>query len=345
MTREAMECGNVVRVGVAGVGIMGERHARVLSELPGVVLSGIYDTDRRRAEAVAAAYGGTPYSDLEPFLASASAISIAAPTFAHADLALAALDRGLHILVEKPICGSVADARRVVSRSAETPDQIVMVGHIERFNPAVAELRRHLRGRKALSATLRRMSQWTERCLDTDVVHDLMIHDIDLLVDLFGDRVQLVDAVGSTLRGSTTDHAIAQFNVDGGPTVTLIASRVAERKARSIEVRTPDAWICADLIGHSLSKSYLSVLDANGIAWPLEHETYGGSEFFPVPRAEPLRLELEHFINCVRGVERPLVDALGGFRALAYAASISDIIERKNNSPNRSGAAVSTAAF
>lgn len=334
-----------VRVGVAGVGIMGERHARVFSQLPATDLIGIFDPDQSRAAAVAEQYGGRAFADLATFLDSLDAVSIAAPTRFHADLALSALDRGLHVLIEKPICGTVADARRVIERATEAPEQVVMVGHIERFNPAVGELRRQMVGRKAISATLRRMSQWDDRCLDTDVVHDLMIHDIDLLVDLFGDRVQLADAVGSSMRSGNIDHAIAQFTLEGGPTITLIASRVAERKARSIEIRTADAWICTDLINQTLSKSYLSVLDANGIAWPLEHETYGGSEFFPVPRAEPLRSELQHFIDCVRTGRRPLVDAVGGFRALAYASAISDIVNEKNASDRRGSAVAQRVAF
>jgi predicted dehydrogenase len=338
-----MQKHNAVRVGVIGVGVMGERHARIYSQLPDAEFVGVFDANTHRAAAVVEQYGGHAFTDLDAFFTSIDAVSIAAPTHAHADLAIAALDRGRHVLIEKPICGSVDDARELIERAAESPEIVVMVGHIERFNPAVGELRRHLSGRRALSATMRRMSQWDVRCLDTDVVHDLMIHDIDLLIDLFGDRVQLVDAVGSSIRSDAIDHAIAQFTLERGPTITLIASRVAERKARSIEVRTADAWICADLIGQTLSKSYLSVLDANGIAWPLEHETYGGSEFFPVPQAEPLRLELQHFLNCVRGTERPVVDAVGGFRALAYAASITEIIERKNAADRRSDAIARSA--
>jgi predicted dehydrogenase len=334
-----------VRVGVIGVGVMGERHARILSELDGVELVGVLDADHARAQAVCEQFGGRPFTDLDAFFGAIDAVTIAAPTFAHADLALTALDHGRHVMIEKPIASTVADARRIIERSTEASEQVVMVGHIERFNPAVTELRRHLAGRRALTATFRRMSQWDERCLDTDVVHDLMIHDIDLLVHLFGDRVQLTDAVGSSIRSGKIDHAIAQFSLDRGPAMTLIASRVAERRARSIEVRTADAWICVDLIGRTLSKSYLSVLDANGIAWPLEHETYGGSEYFPVPAGEPLRLELAHFIACVRGGQRPLVDAVGGFRALAYADAITDIIDRKNVADRRGAAIAQSAAL
>lgn len=320
---------DTVRVGVVGAGAMGERHARVYSQLPRATLIGVYDPDGARAALVCEQHGGRPFASLDELCAAVDALSIVSPTTTHADVALHALDRGLHLLIEKPLCATVAESQHLIERAAHRPDSVILVGHIERFNPVVAELRRALRGRHIHAATLRRMAPADSRCLDTDVVHDLMIHDIDLALDLFGDAVNTVDSVGSTVHSGGIDQAVAQLGMDDGAMVTMIASRAAERKVRAIEVRTDDAWIAADLLARTIAITPLSILDEHGVAWPLSEEANARAQHISAPAAEPLRLELDHFLKCARGREKPVVDIIGGFRALVYAEAISQLIERR----------------
>lgn len=304
-----------LKVGVIGAGVMGGRHARVYSEIDEVELVGVYDPQPERALEVAGLYGGAAFDSLNNLLAAVDAVSIASPTSTHCDAALTALDREVHMLVEKPLAATLAEAQQLVNRSLRCPELVSAVGHIERFNPTGMVLRQVLGDRKITSITTRRTSPFENRSLDTDVIHDLMIHDIDLALDLLGDQVASIDAVGSAIQTEHIDQAIARFTMDDGSDVTMIASRVASRKAREIEVETSDCTIVADLL-----RKTVSVQPAGADA--LEAEIYA------VPADEPLRVELQHFVDCLAGRARPLVDLYCGYRAMVYAASICALVQR-----------------
>jgi predicted dehydrogenase len=318
-----------VRVGVIGAGVMGARHARTYAHLDEAKLVGIFDPDIARASDVVQRNGGKVFHSLEDLFNAVDAVSIVCPTSQHAEVAIAAIDHGLHVLIEKPMTASVHDAQRVIERCAHAPNAVVLVGHIERFNPTIAELRDRLAGQRIRSVTLRRMSPFENRCLDSDVIQDLMIHDIDLALELFSDRVSQIDGVGSCIMSDKLDQVIGQLWMEDGVNVTLLASRVAARKARSIDVRTDNAWIVADLLTRTVSISRLSILDQHGTSWPLQQIEQCGPEFISIPASEPLRIELQHFIDCILGRDKPVVDVIAGFRAIAYATAIAECIHRR----------------
>lgn len=318
-----------IRAGVIGAGIMGARHARAYTQLSEVNFVGVYDPDRERASDTVLRNGGQVFHCLDGLLGAVDAVSIACPTSQHSETAIAALDRGVHVLIEKPMTASVQEAQKVLERSSRAPSTVVLVGHIERFNPTIAELRRRLVGQRVQSATLRRMSTFEQRSLDSDVIQDLMIHDIDLALDMFGDHVSQIDGLGMSVKTDKLDQAIGQWWIDTSLTVTLIASRVAGRKVRSIEVRTDNAWIVADLLARTVMMSRLSMSDQNGAAWPLPDVSQSEPEVVSLPACEPLRFELQHFVDCIMGRDRPVVDVVTGFRAIAYASAITECINRK----------------
>jgi predicted dehydrogenase len=320
---------DTVRVGVVGAGVMGERHARLYGQLPRATLVGVYDPDHTRAVRVAELHGGRAFASLDDLCQATDALSIVSPTSTHADVALQALTHQRHLLIEKPLCATVAASQRLIEQAAHQPDCVILIGHVERFNPAYVELRRITRKHRIRAATARRMAPPDNRILDTDVVRDLMIHDIDLMLDLFGDRVATIDAVGSSAHDQMIDQAVAQLCMEDDAAVTLIASRVAERKVRTIELRTDDAWIEADLLDRSITLTPLSVLDEHSVAWPLREGDQARVQQIPVPTTEPLRAELDHFLRCVLGRADPLVDVIAGFRALVYAEAISELVQRR----------------
>ena len=172
-----------VRVGVIGVGVMGERHVRVYSSLRGVNLIGLADCDQARAQAIAAHYDSNYFENYRQLLAEVDAVSIAASTAAHFELALQALEQGVHVLVEKPMTETVAQGQQLVAKAREL-QKVLQVGHIERFNPAYIELKNVTEGMKLVAVDIRRLSPFNSSNTDVDVIRDLMIHDLDLVVDL-----------------------------------------------------------------------------------------------------------------------------------------------------------------
>ena len=306
---------DVVRAGVIGVGIMGERHARLYSQLPSAQLVGVYDPDLTRALAVAARWDTRAFTSVERLLREVDAVSIASSTPTHASLASAALDRGVHLLVEKPLADNLDDARLLAARAARRPALRVQVGHIERFNPVVRELQRLLRGEHLQAVTMQRLSPFDGRCLDSDIVHDLMIHDLDLARAFCGDGLELIAASGGRVYSPSTDQAMAQLRSPQGTRLTLHASRVASRKVRAITVLTERSAIEADLLGKTIS-----------ITPRIDSGQAGEIEAVAVPSDEPLRLELQSFLETILWRGRPVVGIEDGLQALCYADAIGEMI-------------------
>lgn len=306
---------DVVRAGVIGVGTMGERHARVYAQSPGARLVGVYDADFARARAVAARWETTAFATVEQLLDAVDAVSIASSTHTHAALATQALDHDTHLLIEKPLADSLDDARAFAARAARRPDITVQVGHIERFNPVVREVQQLVRGRRILSVALQRLSPFDGRCLDSDVIQDLMIHDLDLALAFCGDSLELLRASGEAVMTARIDDATSHFRALHGARITLRASRVADRKVRAFSILTDDAWIDADLMDKSLTVSR-------------RRPGFGraSGERRAVAADEPLRLELEHFLACVRERRQPVVGVEDGVRALTHAEAVGALI-------------------
>lgn len=321
----AMNSQRAIRVGVIGTGIMGARHAQIYAQLPEAQLMGVFDLDRARAASVTEQFGGQPFATMGELFSAVDAVSIVSPTSTHEDIALLALDHGVHVLVEKPMTATYAGARRLAERVPQA-DKIVQVGHVERFNPVVQELRRQITGRRVITATMRRLSPFDRRSLDSTVIQDLMIHDIDLMLDFFGDRLECLYATGGMRRTRKIDYASAHFTATSGPQITLIASRIAASRHREIEVVTEDAHIVADLLGHTITIARYapSHLHSDGTT---ESRRHTSTEELVVPVGESLRSELLHFLTCIREQHQPLVDATTGMQIVACAATIEALVE------------------
>lgn len=317
-----MNQNNPVRVGVVGVGVMGERHCRVFSNIRHVRLMGISDLASERGEAVAASFDTNYFEDYRNLLAEVDAISIATSTPAHFDLAMEALQQGVHVLVEKPLTETLEQGKELVVE-ADRRGKILQVGHIERFNPAFIELKNVIAGMRLIAVDIRRLSPFDTSNTDVDVIRDLMIHDLDLIVNLVDKDLEDFGAWGRSISTSAVDHAVANLSFRNGPIATLFASRITEQKVRVIEVIAEGAYIQADLLGKSLlihRRTLPEYLDS------AQYRQESIIERIHVPMMEPLMLELRHFVDCVRESKPSNVSGQDGLNALQLAQAVSDKI-------------------
>ena len=314
-----------VRIGVIGAGVMGERHCRVCANLPWVELVGVADLNEERGRQVASSYETTYFPDHRALLAQVEAVTIAASTPTHYALAAECLERGLHVLVEKPITETIGQAERLV-RMADEQGLVLQVGHIERFNPAFVELKHVTEDMRLIGIDMRRLSPFDTSNTDVDVIRDLMIHDLDLAVNLVGLEIEGVDAWGRSITTGTIDHAVANISFRNGPIATLFASRVTEQKVRAIEVIAEGAYVEADLLNKSVlvhRRTLPQYLDNHHIT---KYRQESIIERIHVPMSEPLMLELRHFVDCVRGNCSNLVPGSDGLRALQLAEAVASKI-------------------
>jgi predicted dehydrogenase len=323
-----------VRVGVVGVGRMGERHCRVLAGLFDVELAGVSDPAAERGRAVAARYDTAYYHDLDALLARVDAVTIAAPTPTHYALAMACLERGVHVLVEKPLAATVETAAGLVS-AAEQTGAILAVGHIERFNPTFQELQEIAPDLRVVGFSSQRLSPFDTSLTDTDVVLDLMIHDLDLLLALTPGDVVSVQANGRSARTDSVDYAVASVELSCGVIASFTASRVTEHKVRQVEITALDAYVEADLMNKSINIYRHTVPEyLVGQQRSLRYRQSSLIERISVPTAEPLQLELQDFVRCVRRGEPPRVSGRDGLRALDLAVRIRERIYSRMKEPS-----------
>jgi virulence factor len=318
----------VVRIGVIGAGVMGERHCRVCANLPRVELIGLADLDEERGRQVAEAYDTTYFSDHRALLAQTDAISIATTTDAHFDVAKACLEQGLHAMVEKPITETIGQAQQLI-QMAEERGLVLQVGHIERFNPAFLELKNVTEGMHLIGVTMRRLSPFDTSNTDVDVIRDLMIHDLDLAIDLVGPSVEGLSAWGRSISTAGIDHAVANLSFQDGPVVTLFASRVTEQKVRAVEVIAEGAYVEADLLNKSVLVHHRTLpqyLNSHNVT---KYRQESIIERIHVPMFEPLMLELRHFVDCVRENRPSQVPGSDGLRALQLAEAVANEVARQ----------------
>jgi virulence factor len=311
-----------IRVGVIGTGRMGQNHCRVYSSLRFAALAGVCDQNQEVGHSMANKYGSRYFADLDDMLEHVDAVSIAVPTPGHFALAMRCLERGAHVFVEKPITETLPQAEALTA-AAERSGLVVQVGHIERFNPTYVELQNVLDGMTTVAVNFKRLSPYVGSNLDVDVVLDLMIHDLDLVLDMIGHEPVTLTAHGITASDGAVDHALVSLPCAPGPLVTLTASRLTEQKVRLIEVTTLEAYVLADLLDKSISVHRSMTgeyLNQNQRSVKYRQESL--VERIHVPAAEPLLLELQHFIDCVQHGKTPLVTARHGMRALRLATQI-----------------------
>jgi predicted dehydrogenase len=301
----------VVKAGVIGVGALGRHHARVWAESTGARLVGVHDRDTARAEALAAQYGCRAFPDAASLLDAVDAVSVAVPTVDHHRIARAALDRGRHVLVEKPITTTLDEADDLVAAAA-AQERVLQAGHIERFNPATAVLLEA--GRGARFVEVHRLGSFSARSLDIDVVLDLMIHDLDIVLALDGAEPVQIEAVGVPVLTSRVDIANARLRFASGLTANLTASRVSVDKVRKFRVFAPRTYVSADFTAR---EAQIYRLEADGSGRPQIVSEKRGA-----PAEEPLRRQIESFLASITRRSQPVVSGSDGRRALALAHAI-----------------------
>ncbi len=303
---------NPVRVAVVGAGQFGRQHMRVIRQSPQAELAGVLDTDPARAAAAAAEFGCPALADLEAVARRADAAVVATPTVTHAAVGCALLEAGLDALVEKPIAATMEDAERLIETAARC-GRILQVGHLERFNPAVTALEAALT--TPLFFEIHRLSPFSPRSLDVDVILDLMIHDLDIVLSLTGAQPQEIRAAGISILTPKVDIASVRLAFASGAVANLTASRVSTERVRKLRLFQPHEYVSVD---YARQEAFvLSVTPDGRIA----------SRNLEVVRSEPLRLELESFFECVRTRRAPRVDGTTASRALQVALNILDKIE------------------
>ena len=315
-----------VRVGVLGVGKMGERHCRVYSNLRDATFVGLADLDEPRAREIASNYGTEYFANHKDLLREVDAVTIATTTRAHFSLAMDALNANVDILVEKPLTQTVEQGEELVA-AAISQDRIAQMGHIERFNPAYVELKNVIEnfaeaGMQLIGLNFRRLSPFDTSNVDVDVVKDLMIHDLDLVSDLCGRSLADIRAWGRSTTTDSVDQAWANLSFQGGPVAQLIASRITEQKVRSVEVTVDGAYIEADLLGKTLTIHRRTLPKYDKAKYQQESII----ERIHVPMDEPLLLEQRHFVECVQHRRPNRVPATDGLYALKLAQEIANQI-------------------
>ena len=321
-----------IRLGVIGLGHLGSLHAKMLSSADGAVLEAVHDIDTETAERIAGEYGGRVAADLDDLLDSVDALSIATPTSTHYDIAAAAIRRGTPVFLEKPITETVEQARQL-NELAEKHGVIVQVGHIERFNPAIVALDAY--DIAPLFVESHRLSQFNPRGTDVAVVLDLMIHDIDIILALVKSDVKSIDASGIAVVSETADIANARITFANGCVANITASRISQNKMRKMRMFQKNAYISIDFLqglaevfrlvdpdDQDVSPTYmLGQIDKGTVKRNIVYEQP------PVPKGHnPLKHELQLFVNAVREGTHPIVDGRAAQQALEVAEEIVRLI-------------------
>ncbi len=306
-----------MRAAVIGVGHLGRHHARILASLPGITLAGVVDTNRDRASQVAAEHGTLAFGDFREISGTVDIAVVAVPTASHAAVTMPLIGAGVHILVEKPVTQTVAEADRLIE-AAKAAGVVLAVGHSERFNPAMTAARPYVRDPRFIE--VHRLGTFPDRSLDIDVVLDLMIHDLDLILSLVPSGVEGVEAVGVPVLTPKVDIANARIRFANGCIANLTASRISREPVRKIRFFQRDSYVSIDTASREVEVYRLT---PQAGALPL----IGGGKL-DVSGDEPLRTQLEDFVGAVRDRRPPAVTGEQGRSALALACRIVDLMEQ-----------------
>ncbi len=293
---EKSDAGTPLRVGVVGVGVMGSNHARVLSELPGVRLVGVADPDRKRRDLVTSKLGCAGFDDVSELIAhGVDAVTIAAPTHLHRDIAVECIARGMHVLVEKPIAPTVEEGRAIVA-AARRAGVTLMVGHVERFNPAVQSIKRAIQDQDILSIAITRVGPFPPRMSNVGVVIDLAVHDIDLIRWFTDSEIVEIQPQTSSAVAEREDIALLQFRTASGVLAHINTNWLTPFKARTIHIATRDKYVIGDLLTLQVTECFGFQPDGS---YSMRHLSVG--------YAEPLRSELVAFVSAIRSGKPPAV--------------------------------------
>lgn len=314
-----------IQVGVIGVGNMGQHHTRVLSMLKDVELVGVSDLSVERGLDTASKYRVRFFEDYRDLLPLVDAVCIAVPTRLHYPVGMACLQAGVHVLIEKPIAASIGEAELLVNAAADY-QRILQVGHIERFNPAFQEFSKVLKTEEVLALEARRMSPYSNRANDVSVVLDLMIHDIDLMLDLVAAPVVKLTASGSRASDSGyLDYVTATLGFANGVIANLISSKVTHRKLRSIVAHCKNSLTEADFLNNEILIHRQTTANYVTDYGQVLYRQDGLIQKVHTSNIEPLHAELEHFVSCVRGGNQPSVGGEQALKALRLASLIEQM--------------------
>lgn len=304
------------KVAVVGVGQFGRHHARVYRDLPEAELAGVFDINEQKAAAVASEYNCRKFSSLEELFGEVEAVSLAVPTGLHSEIGVKLLEGGIDLLVEKPLARTMPEADALIA-AAEKQRRILQVGHLERFNPAVQAVREILS--TPLFFEVHRLSVFTERSLDVDVVLDLMIHDLDIVLSLVDSEPEEIRAVGISVLSPKIDIANVRLSFQNGCVANFTASRVSPEKIRKMRWFQPREYVSLD---YARQDAAVTTVDISSGRPVLSHRR------LEPPRAEPLQLQLADFLRNVRQRTAPAVGGKEGRRALQLAHQILQQIGR-----------------
>ncbi len=327
-----------IKTGVVGVGHMGINHARIYSEIEGSTLAAVYDSNASTARSVAAKYNTKATTSLEEFASLIDAATICTPTVTHYEVGRFLLEKGKHLLIEKPIADTPAHAREL-SELAALNRCVLQVGHIERFNPVLHALESQLKNPRFLEVT--RLSPYPNRSTDIGVVLDLMIHDIEIILHLVRSPVTGIDPVGISVLGRGEDIANVRFHFENGCVANLTASRISQDRVRKIRVFQENAYLSLDYknqSGYLLRLARDDEKESSGIGKLIGLATdskivtdFSGHRIVREPvevqKGEPLRIELESFVQCARNGLKPRVTGQAATDALDIALEITRRIE------------------
>ncbi len=311
-----------LRAGVIGVGYLGRFHARIYNDMEGVDLVGVADTDRETADRVANEYDTRAFYDPMALLDEVDVVSVVVPTSLHRQVAVPYLEKGIHMLLEKPVASTLEDAR-VIVETARKHGATLQIGHLERFNAGIMALADHVNEPRFIEA--HRLGPFVERATDVDVVTDLMIHDIDIILSLVGDKLTSVSATGTPVLTDHVDIANARLEFANGAVANVTASRVSNKKFRRIRVFGRNSYRAINFVDQQLEVAYPGDIPEGQNYPEIVYETHS------ITPSQPLDAELEHFIDVIRQGGEPLVTGEDGMEALRVAMQVTDLIKQRNS--------------
>jgi predicted dehydrogenase len=309
----------MIRVAVIGVGHLGKHHARIYSELEGVELLGVVDIQPERVKEIARTNGVRAFTDYRELFGKVDAVSLAVPTVDHVRIGVDLLEHGIDVLVEKPISTTTNDAARLIT-AAEEQKRVLQVGHVERFNPVVTAASEVATSPQFFE--VHRLAAFSPRSLDIDVVLDLMIHDLDIVLNLVKSSVREVRAVGIPVLTEKADIANARVEFESGCVANLTASRISFERMRKLRFFQPHDYISID---YASQKGTMVSLRMGRVTERKLEPT----------EAEPLKLEIQSFLEAASGRHPPVVTGEDGRRALELAILINEEINQRSKNGNR----------
>ncbi len=333
-----------IKVAVIGAGMMGKNHMKTYKSLNGVELVGVYDIFPEAAKAAAETFGIRAFSSMEEVAENVEAVSVVTTSVTHADVGEFFLNKGIHCMMEKPLACTEEECQRLISAAAKN-NVVLLVGHIERFNPAVEQMGKLLSDTsKIRSLTAQRMSAASGRITDVDVSMDLMIHDVEVIQSLVKSPVVNIQAASVKTKESPMgkDYITALLEFENGATANITASRITQARVRTLTVTTDTNYIDMDFINQSInvhSQGRMPYVNPENIPEWMNYGLKGSVEQLFIPTNQPLSAELNHFLSCVRGEATPRITGQNALDALRVIWKIQEKLGFFNLSADKSAAA------